>query len=101
MLVAIKRALYTNNAFVLKTSRFRLLGLLKFLRNHLLYQYRSLVDIVVYDNTATPYRFAVVYNLLSNFFNSRLLVCIYTTGVLEVPSVCSLYVAANWLEREA
>jgi NADH:ubiquinone oxidoreductase subunit C len=75
--------------------------LLSFLHNHILCQYKSLLDIIVYDIPTTRYRFAVLYNLLSTIFNSRLLVCVYTTQTLQVASVCCLYPSAGWLEREA
>jgi NADH-quinone oxidoreductase subunit C len=101
MPIAVKTALYNKDAFMLKTTRTRLFNLLEFLHSHLFSQFSCLVDIIVYDNLSTKYRFAVIYNLLSTTFNSRLSVCVYTNEVLSVTSVCSVYASANWLEREA
>jgi NADH:ubiquinone oxidoreductase subunit C len=100
LLAAVKMTLYTKNTLVIKTSRARVFILLSFLRSHLLSQYKSLVDIIVYDR-ATQHRFAIIYNLLSVTFNTRLQVYTYGDSTEPVPSVCQLYAAANWLEREA
>lgn len=101
MPIAVKFTLCKKDSFMIKTTRTRLFTLLEFLHSHLLSQFNCLVDIIVYDNLSTKYRFAVIYNLLSTTFNSRLSVCIYTNEVLSVTSVCSVYASANWLEREA
>jgi NADH dehydrogenase (ubiquinone) Fe-S protein 3 len=97
----IKTVLISKNALIVKVTRTRLVSLLEFLHSHILSQYSSLVDIIVYDNPTVSYRFTVIYNLLSTTFNARLSVAVYTTQSLEVPSVCSIYPSAGWLEREA
>jgi NADH:ubiquinone oxidoreductase subunit C len=100
MFITIKSFLVTKDAVIVKVARTRLASLLKFLHSHLLSQYKSLIDIVAYDNPTAKFRFAVVYNLLSLAFNSRLLICTYTTESLSIPSLYFLYPAASWLERE-
>lgn len=98
----IRKTLYTiRRELILKVSRTKLLIVLKVLHSHLLCQYKNLVDIVIYDNPTSKFRFAAVYSLLSLEFNSRLSVCVYTNEVLGLNSICQLYSAANWLEREA
>jgi NADH:ubiquinone oxidoreductase subunit C len=99
--IVVKASLYTSATSTIKTTRTRLFTLLGFLQGHILSQFNSLVDIIVYDSVSTKYRFGVVYNLLSITFNTRLLVCIYTNEILPIASVCSLFASANWLEREA
>jgi NADH-quinone oxidoreductase subunit C len=100
IIAAIKVTSYTRNSLVVKTSRTRLFVLLKFLRGHLLSQYKSLVDIIVYDKPDQVCRFTIIYNLLSLTFNARLQVCISGNSADSIPSVCGLYASANWLERE-
>lgn len=85
----------TQSRLVVKTTRTRLHSLLKVLHSHILVQYKSLVDIAVYDNPTQKYRFTVMYNLLSTVFNARLLVCSYTDQIQPLPSVCCLYTSAN------
>ncbi len=45
-------------------------------------------------------RFEIVYNLFSLKHNSRLIVKTQLTHTEKAPSICSLYSAANWYERE-
>jgi NADH:ubiquinone oxidoreductase subunit C len=97
---AIRTTLDTKKFFIIKTSRNRLHNLLEFLHSHLLSQYKVLTDIIVYDAPDTKYRFTVIYNLLSIEFNSRLLICTYTTQPVPIVTTCRLYASANWLERE-
>lgn len=56
--------------------------------------------------TSNPFsdkpRFAVVYHLLSTTLNHRLRIKIFVEGEPPiVPSVCAIWSAANWFEREA
>jgi NADH:ubiquinone oxidoreductase subunit C len=88
-----------RSGLALKVSRSRLYIALRFLRSHMLCQYKCLVDITVYDNPDARFRFAVVYNMLSTLLNSRVLVCTYT-GKQGLESMYRVYPAANWLERE-
>lgn len=54
------------------------------------------------DQQANPYRFCVVYNLLSLTHNHRIRVkCFVSESNLKVPSVVAIWPAANWYEREA
>ena len=99
--VVLRRLLHTKFNAVIKTSRRRLVSLLSFVRNHLFCQYNVLLDIIVYETRSTNHKYVVIYNLLSKLFNTRLFICINTSKVLQVSSVCSLYASANWLERES
>ncbi len=53
------------------------------------------------DYPTRPNRFEVVYHLLSLRYNSRLRVKTYCDELTAVPSVTSIFPAANWFEREA
>lgn len=44
--------------------------------------------------------FQIIYNLLSLRFNSRIRVKTYTDELTPVDSVCEVFQAANWYERE-
>lgn len=100
--VLLKRLLFNRNSDALiKVSRFGVLPAIAILKNHLLFQYRVLIDLIVYDTPGTRLRFTVLYLLLSEVCNSRLTVCTYSSEVLGLNSVVSLYKAAGWFEREA
>ncbi|CAF3828138.1 unnamed protein product [Adineta steineri] len=64
-------------------------------------QRKALVDFGQYVAECLP-RFVqhLVYNLLSLRFNSRVRVKTYTDEMTPVASICDLYDAANWMERE-
>jgi len=71
-----------------------------FLKKNSRYQYKLLIDISAVDCFDKKHRFEIFYNLLSLQKNSRIVVSI---GVFEnnfVPTVTSVYLGANWYERE-
>lgn len=73
---------------------------LTFLRDHTNAQFRSLSDLCGMDVPSRPYRFEVIYNLLSLRFNSRIRVKTYTDELTPIDSADEVYKAANWYERE-
>jgi len=74
--------------------------LLKILKQHINYQYKILTAISGVDLLERSYRFSVVYELLSLTFNSRIRVKLFVDEITSVLSVVSLYINANWWERE-
>ncbi|VDM01446.1 unnamed protein product [Schistocephalus solidus] len=77
-----------------------IIPVISFLRNHQNAQFASLVDITAIDVPSRPFRFEVIYNLLSLRYNSRARVRTYTDELTPISSICDLYQAANWFERE-
>lgn len=73
---------------------------MSFLRNNHNAQFGALIDITALDVPSRPFRFEVVYNLLSLRYNSRCRVRTYTDELTPISSLCDLYQAANWYERE-
>ena len=74
---------------------------LKFLRDDQACQFVAFVDICGVDYPERTNRFDVVYHLLSPSQNTRVRVKIQADEDTAVPSVCSVFPAANWFEREA
>ena len=63
-------------------------------------KFRQLIDITAVDYPENSQRFKVVYLFLSHEFNQRIILS-YLIGENEViPSLTSIYPAANWMERE-
>lgn len=60
----------------------------------------SLVDITAVDHPERADRFDVVYHLLSMYTNGRIRVKTHVADTAMVPSLISVYPAANWFERE-
>jgi len=73
---------------------------LTFLRDHTNAQFKLLMDITAVDWPDRPYRFEVVYNMLSLQFNQRIRVKTYTDELTPIDSVTSLFDSADWAERE-
>ena len=76
----------------------RVLGLL---RDDVACQFRLLVDICGVDYPDRLQRFELVYHLLSMALNQRIRVKARLGEGETAPSVCDLFPAAGWFEREA
>ena len=74
---------------------------LKYLRDDSRCGFISFVDICGADYPARERRFDVVYHLLAPRQNQRIRVKVETDETTPVPSVASIFPAANWFEREA
>lgn len=89
-----------NNEQIITINQKYLLFVLRCLKKHVNSQYNLLTCISGIDLLTTKYRFCVVYDLLSLTFNSRLRVKIFTNEITHVDSSVSVYINANWWERE-
>jgi len=79
----------------------QVVDVLKYLRNDQACRFAVLIDLCGADYPERARRFEVVYHLLSPYQNMRVRVKCQTDETTPVPSVCEVYPAANWYEREA
>ncbi len=79
----------------------RVADALTFLRDHADLRFHQLVDLCGVDYPERPLRFDVVYHLLSMVKNHRVRLKVQTDEDTPVPSVWSIFPAAEWFEREA
>jgi len=77
-----------------------LLPVCDFLKSHSLLQYSSLVDIAVTDMPSSNFRYTVAYILRNYSYNSHCILRLKINQTLPIKSVTSLFLGANWLERE-
>jgi len=63
-------------------------------------KFRQLIDITAVDYPENTQRFKVVYLFLSHEFNQRIILSYPISENEVVPSLTSIYPAANWMERE-
>ena len=63
-------------------------------------KFRQLIDITVVDYPENTKRFKVVYLFLSHEFNQRIILSYLINENEVIPSLTSIYPAANWMERE-
>lgn len=73
---------------------------LNILKKHTSYQYKVLSCISGIDLLNKNYRFCVCYDLLSLIYNSRIRVKTFINEINTITSSSSVYVNANWWERE-
>lgn len=87
--------------FSVTVSLKHLLSVLKFLRDDSQCHFKMFIDITAVDwPSRADARFDVVYHLLSLKRNQRVRVKVAVDEDEMVPSVCALFSAAGWFERE-
>jgi NADH dehydrogenase (ubiquinone) Fe-S protein 3 len=89
-----------NNETNIILSNQNLLFSLNCLKYHIGLQYTLLTCISGIDFLGKEYRFSVVYDLLSLTYSSRLRVKIFIDALTVVSSSMSVFINANWWERE-
>jgi NADH-quinone oxidoreductase subunit C len=97
---AVTEVEYITDELIVWTRRDALVKLLTFLRDDPNTLFKQLVDITAVDYPQRPERFEVVYNLLSLKHNQRMRVKVATDEETPVASVCGVFGAAGWFERE-
>lgn len=85
---------------VITVPNHRILEALRVLKEHINYNYSLLSCLSGVDFFLKKYRFCVVYDLLTIASNARLRLKIFTTEILSIKSIISVYICANWWERE-
>ena len=63
-------------------------------------KFRQLIDITVVDYPEKTQRFKIVYLFLSHEFNQRIILSYLINENELIPSLTSIFPAANWMERE-
>ena len=63
-------------------------------------KFRQLIDVTVVDYPENPQRFKLIYLFLSHEFNQRIILSYLINENEVIPSLTSIYPAANWMERE-
>ena len=77
-----------------------LLNVALFIKNNENTKFRQLIDITVVDYPENSQRFKVVYLFLSHEFNQRIILSYLINENEVIPSLISIFPAANWMERE-
>ena len=85
--------------FVIEPAR--TVEVMTFLRDDPRCDFNCFIDLCGVDYPERPERFDVVVHLLSPRHNHRVRVKMMTDEATPVPSIVSVYPAANWYEREA
>ena len=98
-----RRGLSTEIKFdelIIVISKSILLKVINFLKDDKDFQFKQLIDICGVDYPNRLDRFEIVYHLLSLSLNQRIRIKLSVKDGDMVPSIVSIYEAANWYERE-
>lgn len=88
-----------ENIFILRVNH--LLLSINVLKKHIGLNYNILSCISGVDLFGhTSYRFCIVYDFLSLTYNQRLRIKVFVNEITSVPSIISIFINANWWERE-
>ena len=79
----------------------QILDVVDFIKNDEACEFRQITDIAGVDFPDRQKRFEVIYHFLSFKHNSRLRIKITIGEDESIPSITSIFPAANWFEREA
>jgi len=77
-----------------------LINVALFIKNNENTKFRQLIDITAVDYPENAQRFKLVYLFLSHEFNQRIILSYLINENEVIPSLTSIYPAANWMERE-
>ena len=96
----IKNSLIKHGQIYLKVDEADLTEVILFLKTNSKTKFRQLIDITAVDYPQNEKRFKMVYLFLSHEYNSRVILECYINEDEIVPTITSIYPAANWMERE-
>ncbi len=96
----IKKSEIKYNQLYLYIDHEDLIDVSLFIKSNENTKFRQLIDITVVDYPENNKRFKIVYLFLSHEFNQRIILSYFINEKELIPSLTSIYPAANWMERE-
>ena len=96
----IKKTEIRHDQLYINIESENLLNVALFIKNNENTKFRQLIDITVVDYPENSQRFKVVYLFLSHEFNQRIILSYLINENEMIPSLTSIFPAANWMERE-
>ena len=89
-----------HNQIYVEIDKEDLIDVTLFIKTNKDTKFRQLIDITVVDYPEQSQRFKVVYLFLSHEFNQRMILSYFINENEVIPSLTSIFPAANWMERE-
>jgi len=96
----IKKSEIKHNQLYLNIDGKDLIDVSLFIKSNKNTKFRQLIDITVVDYPENIQRFKVVYLFLSHELNQRIVLSYSINENEVIPSLTSIFPAANWMERE-
>ena len=100
MTTKIKKSQIRHDQLYINIDGEDLIDVTLFIKSNENTKFRQLIDITVVDYPENIQRFKVVYLFLSHEFNQRIILSYLISENEVIPSLTSIYPAANWMERE-
>jgi NADH-quinone oxidoreductase subunit C len=97
---AVTQSDIANGELTIVADAARIVDVAAFLAHDPHWQFVSFIDLCGVDYPSRAKRFDVVYHLLSPRRNLRIRIKVETDETTAVPSIVSVFPAANWFERE-
>jgi len=96
----IKGSEIRHDQLYIKIDSEDLIDVTLFIKSNKNTKFRQLIDITAVDYPENTQRFKLVYLFLSHEFNQRIILTYLINENEVIPSLTSIYPAANWMERE-
>ena len=96
----IKKSEIRHNQLYINIGSEDLIDVTLFIKSNENTKFKQLIDITAVDYPENIQRFKVVYLFLSHEFNQRIILSYLINENEVIPSLTSVYPAANWMERE-
>ena len=96
----IKKSAIRHDQLYINIDSKDLIDVTLFIKSNENTKFRQLIDITAVDYPENTQRFKMVYLFLSHEFNQRIILNYLISENEVIPSLTSIYPAANWMERE-
>jgi len=96
----IKESKIKHNQLYVTINSEDLLDVILLLKNNKNIKFKQLIDITAVDYPENQKRFKIVYLLLSNEFNQRIILSYFISENEKISSLTKIFPSANWMERE-
>jgi NADH-quinone oxidoreductase subunit C len=96
----IKKSKIRHDQLYLNIDSKDLINVTLFIKSNQNTKFRQLIDITAVDYPENTQRFKMIYLFLSHEFNQRIILSYLISENEVIPSLTSIYPAANWMERE-
>ena len=89
-----------HNQLYIEIDKEDIIDVTLFLKTNQETKFRQLIDVTVVDYPENAQRFKMVYLFLSHEFNQRIILTYLINENEVIPSLTTIFPAANWMERE-
>ena len=96
----IKKSEIRHEQLYINIDKEDLIDVTLFIKSNKNTKFRQLIDITAVDYPENAQRFKVVYLFLSHEFNQRIVLSYLINENEVIPSLTTIFPAANWMERE-